>query len=296
MNYYQAKYTTPKYHTLAYLPVIYWLLLLNICGCRYFKERPIADEAIARVGDTYLYRSQLQNMMIQGNDASKDSVDIAKYQIQQWAITQLLTQTVDAIPPNRLAFIDQQVAEYRKSLLRYEAERQLSKPDTSIADSTIENYYKAHPQQWLLKEHLLYASYMIIRKEALDQYISKQLFFKADTDTAINYLQQYCAQYAHKCALQPQWLTWNELSQMMPLPQKNTADIIKNNNYETQDSLYLYRLKIEKRNPAGTTAPIEYCRPQIQHDIIYSRRLENIQTQLLQQYQNAIDNGTIEIY
>ncbi len=276
------------------LTIVCWVLSLS--GCRYFQERPIADEAIARVGETYLYRSQLKEMLAISNQTDQDSVEIAKYHIKQWAITQLLSNVADSISPDRLAFIDQQVTDYRKSLLRYEAERQLAQPDTTIADTLIENYYKNNTDQWLLKDHLLQASYMIIRKEAMEQYVSKQLFFKADTDTVFNYLSQYCAQYGYRCMLQPKWLTWSELNQIMPLPEKNTAEIIKKSDYETIDSLYIYRLKIHKRNPIGTTAPLDYCMPQIRDAILHSRRLESTQALLQARYQKAIEDDIIKIY
>lgn len=284
--------------------IILGLVLLNALlmgNCHYLKKHPITDEAIARAGETYLYRSQLQKMMAQSSRMpTKDSSELAQYHIQQWLMTQLLTATADTLPLARKNAIEQQVVEYRQSLLRYEAEQQIAKTDTILADTTIDAYYRAHATEWLLKNHMTKVSYMVIYKKALDQANAKKVFFTTTTDTAtdtsLTYLNQYCTQYAYRCALEPRWLTWNELSQLMPLPENNTAAFIKNNNYETRDSLYTYRLKISERAPAGTTTPLEYCRPQIRDAILHHHRIENIQQRLQQHYQEAQAKNIIEIY
>ncbi len=119
---------------------------------------------------------------------------------------------------------------------------------------------------------------------------------QADTDTIVPYLQSYCAQYGHQCHLQARWFTWNELRRIMPLPEQNTQTFIQQKQYETQDSRYHYQLKIENRSPAGYPAPLEYCRPQLRDDILQHRRTKNLQEQLQEHYQQAVEKDIIEIY
>ena len=266
-------------------------------GCRYFKQRPIADEAIARVGEQYLYRSQLHDLMAQSNQvADQDSTQLAAYHIKQWAIAQLLTATADSLPPDRQQFIEQQVAEYRRSLLRYEDEKQLSAADTTIADTTLNAYYAQHADEWKLKQHALKATYMVTDRKAPEQFLPRKMFFEADTDTVIKHLQTYCAQYGNQCQLNPQWMTWNELRQLMPLPKQNTENFIRQKKYETTDSIYSYWLRISDRAAEGTTAPIEYCRPQLRDALRHQQRHHNLQEILQQRYQKALEQGMVEVF
>ncbi|MBK8471290.1 MAG: hypothetical protein IPL33_03265 [Sphingobacteriales bacterium] len=66
--------------------------------------------------------------------------------------------------------------------------------------------------------------------------------------------------------------------------------------YETTDSIYSYWLRISDRAAEGTTAPIEYCRPQLRDALRHQQRHHNLQEILQQRYQKALEQGMVEVF
>lgn len=121
------------------------LLIFGFCSasCTYIKLRESKPEAVARVNDTYLYKSDI-NTIIPKNTSAKDSLILVENYIKEWALQQLLLQKAELnlAKDERFEIIEKQVADYRKSLLIYLYQKGFveQKLDTSISDKDIQDY------------------------------------------------------------------------------------------------------------------------------------------------------------
>ena len=66
----------------------YFLLALVVSSCSYFKK-PQEPEAVARVGEMYLYKSDIKDLVPKGT-AKNDSIAIVKSYIGRWATQKIL--------------------------------------------------------------------------------------------------------------------------------------------------------------------------------------------------------------
>ena len=75
----------------------YWiqiiLLALLVSSCDYFKA-PREPKAIARVGKSYLYESDILNLVPKGT-SKEDSIAIVKSFIDRWATQKLLFEAAE---------------------------------------------------------------------------------------------------------------------------------------------------------------------------------------------------------
>jgi hypothetical protein len=70
-----------------------YILFFTLVACDYIKK-PQEPEAVARVGDDFLFRSDLQNLVPNGT-SKEDSIAIVKSFIDRWATQKLLFEAAE---------------------------------------------------------------------------------------------------------------------------------------------------------------------------------------------------------
>ena len=121
---------------------------------------------LAKVGNTYLYQTDLEGLIPRGTRAN-DSILISRSYINKWVQTQLLLQEAqNNLPPDKLDF-GKQLEEYRNSLIIYHYETEYVKQhlDTVISDNDINEYYQGHLKDFQLKQNIVKVIYAVVNKK-----------------------------------------------------------------------------------------------------------------------------------
>ena len=112
-------------------------LLAALISCR--QQPVLPSDPVARVGNAYLERSELQTMMPAGL-AGSDSADIARKRVLAWVGHQIMLQKAAAnLNEAAGAAIEKQIEQYREDLVVYFYEEQLTRKllDTVVQDAEI---------------------------------------------------------------------------------------------------------------------------------------------------------------
>ena len=156
------------------------LCLLTLVGCR----RQVDDSpVVARVYDHELHRSDLAGIVPPGLSAD-DSLAIINNYVDQWVRQ---TVVLSKAEKNVKQDFSKQLGEYRNSLLTYAYERQIVDQllDTVVTPTQIREYYDSHRGDFLLKNSIVKAVYVIAPKRsaaapALKNIVAKRHFSDAE--------------------------------------------------------------------------------------------------------------------
>ncbi len=92
-----------------------YILLFTLVACDYIKK-PQEPESVARVGDDFLFRSDLQNLVPNGT-SKEDSIAIVKSFIDRWATQKLLFEAAELNLTNeKVDELNQLIKQYKVDL------------------------------------------------------------------------------------------------------------------------------------------------------------------------------------
>jgi len=270
------------------------LTLLSVFSACQFFQNGDSENAIARVGDKYLYLEDIEDL---AGDKSDDSAQIAESYIDKWVKEQLLLQKALQNLPEEDVNFEKQLENYRRSLIIYAYENQLlrQKLDTNISDGQIEVYYQNHRENFELREVILQIRMVMARKSAPNQDSVKYWLFGRDSTSAFH-LVDYCLGFAEKCALDTsEWISLSTLSSYLPDRQLKFNDLKPGPNV-LSDSLNTLHIDLFDRRLRGEIAPVSYVSEQIKAIIKNQRRLKLLEDVRKQIFEDANLKNRYEVY
>ncbi len=270
--------------------ILFILLLLAACK----KERPQEQsQVIARVGDKYLYKSDLEKIL-PPKISYEDSINITQNFINQWITDQLLIRYANEELSDEKEYIEQKVENFRKSLLIYELKQKMinEQVDTVVSDTEIAQYYEIHKQNFVL-----------------NQAVIKGIFIKAPKNTDLNRLKNLLLDIdANRSAIlnligekgkfddfRNKWQEFYVILEQMPLTKYNENNLPVGRIIQTQDNDYVYLLKVLEIRRPGEYKPLEICKDDIKKIILNKRAQEFLDKLERQLYEKAQKNGLLEI-
>lgn len=272
------------------------LLILGLLFKKFFIERGVPQKKkIARVFDQYLYNTDLQgitNPLI----SKEDSTQLVNYHVESWVRRNLMVAEAENTISTNQNSIEQQLQDYRESLLLFLYEKELLKQslDTLVTDEEIETYYQKHKEGFKLRGHVLKAKFVIVRKETPQQSSVKQWMKNPDDQEK---LQDYCYQYALNFSLTPTWYTLDKFTDEIPIQTSNTSNFLKNNKfYTTTDENNTYFVWLSDYGLSGNIAPLDYKKQDITKIIVNKRKLRYVKEIEDKIYQKALNEHHFEIY
>ncbi len=277
--------------------LLLWLSLSSLFACNLLGTDQEAD-AIARVGDEYLYLSELENLV--AGKEKKDSVEIAQAFIDQWIKEKLLIQkATQNLAENQLDF-EKQLSDYRNSLVIYTYENELVKQklDTIIDEAHYQTYYEANRKNFELREKLYQARYIEFLNSAPSQDSLKDWFLgNTDEEQLELKLSDYCTQFASACQLDSnRWFSENEWREILPLDTAAQYSPLKIGFNQYQDSVKTVWVQVGQELDKGEAAPLAYIKEQIRGIILNQRRLKLIADVKAEIYEEATLKDKYEIY
>jgi hypothetical protein len=272
--------------------------LFLFTSCDYFKK-PEEPQAIARVGDQYLYQEDIQNLVPKGTTKT-DSIAIVKAFIDRWATQKLLVNAAELnLSDEKQEAFEQLINQYKTDLFTkaYLEELVIRKIDTTVSEAQIDEYYEKNKQFFKNGSELVKLRYINLVKEnpKLDKIKTKFTSFtekdkKELTDMAIQFKS-----YAFNDSV---WVDINQVYEKLPFinidnKQQYVADGI---NYQFPDSTTIWLVKVREVLPKDSPTPLQFIKPTIKQVIINNRKLELIRTIEKEITDDAIKDKKFEVY
>ncbi len=276
--------------------IIICLLAVTLFSCHSKKNGD--ENPLARVGDVYLYPSDLQTLYAPGMSA-KDSINIRKKYIEKWVKKQLLLQKAELNLTADQKDVSQELDDYRASLLIYKYEDMLlhQQMDTVVKDNEIQDYFEQHSANFVLNQPAFRGLYIKLQKSSPYQEKVKN-WYRSDKEADMKDLENYCIQYARKYDyFNDEWIYFEPISKQLPTKPADMDAFLRNNRYvEEQDSTYNYYLNIKEYKLAGSVAPINLVQDDIRRIILNKRKMKLLEDLENDIYNNAYNKDKFDIY
>ncbi len=273
-------------------------ILFSFISCDYFKK-PQEPEAIARVGENYLFKEDILNLVPKGTSKT-DSVAIVKAYIDRWATQNLLLNAAEVnLSDDKQEEFKQLINQYKTDLFTkaYLEELVIRKIDTTVTDEEINQYYEKNKQFFKNGSELVKLRYINLVKEnpKFEKIKAKFTSFTEKDKKELNDLSIQFKSYAFNDSV---WVDINQVYEKLPFinmdnKQQYVADGL---NYQYPDSTTIWLVKVRQVLPKESPAPLQFIKPTIKQVIINNRKLELVKTIEKEITDDAIKDKKFEIY
>lgn len=277
------------------------LLVVVLCttSCQWLKKGANNDDPVlARVGDEYLYGSEVTDLLGSAKDAA-DSSRILDTYIENWVKKRLMLEKAETYLPAEDLDIERRVQDYRESLLIYAYETELiaQKMDTTVTNEQIDAYFTEHENSFILNEDIVQFHFVKIPLEApkLDQ--ARELFEMRNEEDK-QALVEYGFQYAEDFYLKDStWYELTDLYRQIPIDMLKLRTMCKNLlSGEVEDDNYIYLLRINGYIEKREKAPLAFAKEKVKKMILNGRKMDLLARTYSDLYKDAVKSGSFEKY
>lgn len=278
-------------------------LLISTIGlfasCNYFKQK-INSEALARVGDSYLYASELDSL-VPLNTPKTDSVLIIKSYIDRWVTQKLLIKAAERnLDDAKKEDFNVLIKQYKNDLYTkaYIEKIVQTTVDTLITEQELETYYKENKENFKTNGTILQLRYLYLSKDHPKYATIKSNFLNFKKSDA-KFWKTYQMQFKNSALNDSVWVSLNEVYRRLPFitPENREKYINEGMAFEKSDTLNeVYLVKIKKVINRNQISPFEYLKPTLQQVILNRRKLELIKKFEKEITDDAIKNKDYEVY
>ena len=271
-------------------------IIMTSCGWIKPQEN---DNAIARVKENYLYKSDLVKVIPE--DLSKqDSLVFTQNFINNWAKKQLLVNGASQnLNDDTLESYNKLVEQYKSDLYTNAyLEALVNKSlDTLVKDGIAENYYAKNAEAFKLNEDLVKLRYIVVNEDRTELSDLKTKF-KRFNETDKKELDSIKIQFKSYALNDSLWIKSSQvLNKLSVINNDNKQELLKKSNFiQLKDSLDLYLVQIKDVLLRGDTAPLSYVRPTINQIVINRRKVDLLKQIESDITKDAIKNKNFEIF
>ncbi|HPW98665.1 MAG TPA: hypothetical protein PK218_08895 [Flavobacterium sp.] len=274
------------------------LLCLSLGSCNWFKEEQ-KEDSIARVGKSYLYKEDIQNLVPKG--ASKeDSILIIRSYIDRWATQKLLIEAAErnlgeAKKKEYATLISQyKIDLYTKAYIEEIVKRSV---DTLINNDELKKYYDENKENFKTNGSLVRLRYINLSKDNPKLETIKGKFFNFDKKDK-KFWDLNSMQFKSFAFNDSVWVDMGQVYEKLPIINPDNRDELIQSGKKIQvlDKNDLYLVKISNVIAKNELSPFEYIKPTLKEIIINKRKLELIKKFEKEITEDAIKNKDYEIY
>ena len=281
-----------RHTTAVYLLTLLWIM----AGCDAFKkEEPRA--VVATVKSYELYLDELVSAL-PSDLSAEDSTSFANSFIRTWATQMLLLDKAELNLSEASKDVNEQLEEYRRSLIIYQYEKQLvgQRLDTTVSAKQIETYYNNNQKNFELQDNIARAIFVKLDKNTKDIEKVKKLCRSNKDEDRIE-LEEYSIQHAMAFHLNDQqWIPLGELLNQMPQNNYLNVNYFSSYNFAyVQDSTAHYLLEVKEIKYKNSVSPIEFEKQNIRNILLNQRKLELIQKLEKDIFEEAVSKNQFEI-
>ncbi len=267
-------------------------------SCSIFSGSDKDLRPVARVFDQYLYAEDLAAVVPSGTSAA-DSTLIAQNFIDNWVKQQVILAQAEQNLSDEQKNFEQQVQNYRNSLLIYAFEKNLveQKLDTSFTEEELKAYYDSNGTSLKLNDYLYKLYY--IKVDAGKQINGKmQKLLRSGSDNDLEELKNLCTANAIDYSFNDQiWVTGAELANKIPLSSANKSNIAnreKLTTINTNGSEY-YIFTLRSYSP-GDIPPLEVVTTDIKERLLNTRKVKLIEQMRTDLVNVALNKANAETF
>ena len=279
--------------------MIFLLAFASIISCDYFKKS-IDPQAVARVGDYYLYASEIDSL-VPKNTSKLDSTLLIKSYIDRWVTEKLLIKAAEHnLDDDKKEQFNGLVKKYKNDLYTkaYLEKLVQTTVDTVISEEELQDYYKKNKENFKTNGTLVQLRYLNLSKDHPKYAAIKSNFLNFKKSDA-KFWKTYQMQFKNSALNDSVWVSMNEVYRRVPFitPENRDKYISEGLSFEKSDSLNnVYLVKIKKVINRNQISPYEYLKPTLQQVILNRRKLELIKKFEKEITDDAIKNKDYEVY
>lgn len=267
-----------------------------LMSCNSEKE----DVILATAFDYTLYQSDIKGIVPAGTSKT-DSISIIKNYIDNWIKQKIILQKADKNLNSDQKNFDQQLEDYKNSLIIYSYETKLINQllDTNISNDEIEKYYNNNADNFQLKDNIIKVNYVKLDiNSPLKAKFKNMVFSKKDNNDEKSQLIDLATKHAVNFYLDDDsWLLFDDLLKEIPIETYDQEAYLKSNRtIESKDENFYYLIHIKDFKIRETTSPISFEKDNIRNIIINKRKLELIEKMQKEAYDQAVKNNDFKIY
>ena len=275
-----------------------WICLVGLYCVSCNNKVNSNKTKIAQFKDQTLYLEDLTSQLRPYID-EEDSAQQVRAIVNSWLRQQVLLDNAQNVIADSSEQIERLIDDYKKSLLIYHYENQLSRNemDTTVSDSMLRSYYKENKKNFELKRNIVKIWYAKF-DNSFDKVESFIPYFKDNNAESESYVKEYCEQYAVNYFVSSKdWLYFDEIRKEIPLdPSYDQSAFIRNNKYrQFKDQEYVYLLKIIDYKVKQSLSPFELVKNEIKQMILNKRRVDLLNKNQRKLVKKALDKGDAKI-
>jgi len=275
------------------------VVLGGLSSCSEFFQKPPEQQPLARVGDEYLYRSDVEPLL--GKNISKeDSASFVTNFINNWASKKLLLGKAEInLSEEKLTEFNELVSNYRNDLYTraYKEALVAQGSDSMVSSKQLKDFYNQEKQNFRLKEKLVQVRFVQLPNGFLnkDEVIKKLKRFKKDD---VTYLDSIGVQFKKLNFNDSIWIPLDRvLAEIPPLTTKNEKEYLKKSQFfELEDTKGVYLTKVINVLRPKDIAPLSYIEPTIKQVLLSRRRLNYIRKLETEVIDEAVKDKEFEVY
>ncbi|MDI1354934.1 MAG: hypothetical protein PSX36_08450 [bacterium] len=260
-------------------------LLLLACKAPQEDTPSSKVKIIAKAGDKVLNADEFRTNFV-STGIIKDSSYNAKKSIESWATESLFYQEALSKLVSEEIQIEEQVEEYRQTLVNYIYQSKLVEAnlDTLVSPDEIESYYNDHRDNFILKDNIVKVNYLKVPLKAQGLPKIKRLLWSVNEKDKLQLLE-LCSQNAENFFLNDStWLFLDDIKKEIPaLKEQPDFSLRTGKVLEFSDEEYYYFLKIKDEKVKNGLSPLIFERNNIKKFILNNRK-----SQLVSQYKQIM--------
>ena len=266
------------------------LVLLVGVGCSSHRGFRADDEAVARVGSAYFYRSELAALMPNGV-AAADSVNCSNAIISKWVVAQLKQKEAEMLYASSSRDIEKLVEEYRRSLLVQRLDRDIleKEPCGEISEQKVADYYNAHKADFKVKQPMVKGEIIALGENYRRRKQLAEWFSSATGEKRVDF-EEICRKDKVAYLKFGEWVLFSDYLSNLPLLRNANHDGMLGNRSTQQihhDRMYYY-YRITAVLNVGDAMPLELAAPNIRE--ILAKRHD---AEVLRRYEEKLEKGAL---
>jgi len=237
----------------------------------------------------------LEEMPIQIEDSS---FFVERY-MNDWIRKQLMIYHAEINLSSAIQNYDKQIEEYRASLLIYAYQQELINQnfDTSISLKQVTDYYNQYRDEFKLSKNIFKGRFIVVDRSA-PKLINLNKWYKSDTESSLEDLNDYCQQFAKEYYLEDdRWQYFSIFNQKLPeyiIEESYFLENTKGVVFEDDNLRYYVFIKDYLIN--GSISPLEMEQEKIKNVLLNKNKIEYLKQLEDELYQNGLALKKIKIY
>jgi hypothetical protein len=274
------------------------MTLLFLISCKRESDQG-KGRLLARVFDNYLYEQDITGIYA-GDMSPEDSAILRKAFIDKWIEDQLLASNAeDNLPGTAMEEVENQVVEYRNSLMAYYFEKEYASQhlDTLVTEEEIRTYYEENKNNFLLTDNIIRVSFVKLPRNAPNLRLVKE-YLQSENSQDIERLRDYCQRHAENFYIDNEsWILFDDLLRVVPIQTYNQEAYLENNRFiEFEDSDFRYLVHIKGFRIKASISPLSFETSNI-HSLILNKRKQEVVERLRNDIvRRGVEEKSFEVY